>query len=227
MRSAIYSAVFLLTLSWHASAQTIIRDTNISSVNAGEVALSRLDERPIASPTPTTTPDPNSSNWYTRPAAKKRFNKYILSMVGPAALATDVVTAGYSTWRNSPREWGDRWEGFGRRFASNFGTGVIKETAIYTMDEAFKIDSSYYRSRKKDVGSKLNNALLSTVTARNRNGKRVIGAPRIVGTYLSSGLARELWYPGRYSFKDGFESGSVSLGLNAAFNLVKEFLWKK
>ena len=143
------------------------------------------------------------------------------------ALGKTVLSAGYSTWRNSPEEWGDQWEGFGKRVASSLGKSVIKHTIIYGLDETLTLDSRYYRSEKKDVGSKIKNALISPVTARNSSGKRVFGAPRVVGTYASSIIAAETWFPGRYNYKDGLKNGTVSLGMNAAFNLVKEFIWKK
>ena len=143
------------------------------------------------------------------------------------AIGKTVASAGIATWRNSPEEWGDRWEGFGRRVASGFGKNVIKQTTTYGLDEALKLDSHYYRSDKKDFGSKVANALISPVTARNKDGKRVVGIPRIAGTYTSSIVAAEAWYPARYSWKDGVKSGTISLGMNAVFNLVKEFVWKK
>lgn len=164
---------------------------------------------------------------YVRPDSKTRFNRYVKSTFGPMALGKKVLTSGYSTWRNSPEEWGDKWEGFGKRFASSLGKSVIKNTTIYTLDETLKVDSRYYRSRKKDFGSKLGNALISPVTARNAEGKRVIGIPRIVGTYTASIAAAELWYPSRFDYKDGLKSATVSLGFNAAFNIIKEFVWKK
>jgi hypothetical protein len=147
-------------------------------------------------------------------------------MFGPMALGKRVVTSGYGTWRNSPEEWGDTWEGFGRRFASSTGKSIIKSTTMYGLDEAFKLDSSYYRSKNKSVGGKLKNALISPFTARTTEGKRVFGFPRIVGTYTSSIVASETWYPSRYDYKDGLRSGTVSLGMNAVFNVVKEFVWK-
>jgi hypothetical protein len=147
-------------------------------------------------------------------------------MFGPVAVGKSVLSAGYSTWRNSPEEWGDRWEGFGRRFASGMGKNVIKNTVSYGLDESFKLDSHYYRSQNKSVGAKVKNALISPVTARDKNGRRVFGFPRIAGTYTAAIVAAETWYPARYSYKDGLKSGTISLGLNAAFNLVKEFVWK-
>jgi hypothetical protein len=164
---------------------------------------------------------------YVRPDAKTRSKRYVNSLIGPYALARQAAGAGISTWRNSPEEWGDRWEGFGRRFASNFGKNVIKQSTIYGLDEAFKLDSHYYRSKDKSVGARVKNALISPVTARDRNGKRVFGFPRIVGTYAGNIVSREVWYPARYDWKDGVKGGTISLGYNATFNLFKEFVWKK
>jgi hypothetical protein len=148
-------------------------------------------------------------------------------MVGPLALGRTVASAGYSTWRNSPEEWGTKWEGFGRRVASGFGRNVIKQTTIYSLDEALKLDSGFYRSKNKSVSARIGNALISPVTARKSNGERTIGVPRLVGTYGAGIVAYETWYPKRYDWKDGLRSGTISLGFNAAFNLVKEFVWKK
>lgn len=174
--------------------------------------------------------DKNSANQttstYVRPSAKKRRNDYINSVVGPFALARTVVSAGIGTARKSPEEWGGQWEGFGRRVASNLGKSAIKQTTIYALDEGFKLDSKFYRSQKRDFGSKVKNALVSPFTARKPDGKRVFGFPRIAGTYASSIIAAETWYPKRYDYKDGLRSGTVSLGLNVAFNLFKEFIKK-
>jgi len=148
-------------------------------------------------------------------------------MFGPVALGKRVLSAGWSTWRNSPEEWGPHWEGFGKRFASGTGKTIIKSTAQYGLEEAFKLDSHYYRSKNTSVGARVKNALISPVTARDENGRRVFGFPRIIGTYTGSIVAAETWYPDRYDWKNGVRSGTISLGMNAAFNLVKEFIWKK
>jgi hypothetical protein len=165
-------------------------------------------------------------NTYKRPDSKTRFKRYVKSVVGPVALAKNVVFAGYATWRNSPEEWGDNWEGFGRRFASGVGKSAIKGTTMYAMDEAFKLDSAFYRSKKTTVGGRLGDALVSAFTARKPDGRKVLGVPRIAGTYASSVIAAEAWYPKRFDYKDGLKSGTISLGLNAVFNVFKEFVRK-
>lgn len=204
MRSAILSGLLLFATAICGAAQnTSTQDGNTT---------------PAATPTP---------SLYTRPDAATRQKRFVNSTVGPFALGRMVATAGISTWRNSPEEWGTKWEGFGRRVASNFAKNGIKQTTKFGLDEALKFDSHFYRSKNKSVGAKVRNALISPVTARDRNGKRVMGVPNLVGTYASNIIANEVWYPHRYDWKDGLRSGTISLGFNAAFNLVKEFVWKK
>ena len=164
---------------------------------------------------------------YVRPSGKTRFNWYVGSIFGPVAIAKDVAVAGIDTWKDSPEEWGPHWEGFGRRFASGLGKSIIKNSVQFGLDEAFTLDSHYYRSKDKSVGARVGNALISPVTARDRNGRRTLGFPRILGTYTASIVAAETWYPSRFTWKNGVKSGTMSLGFTAAFNLVKEFIWKK
>jgi hypothetical protein len=161
---------------------------------------------------------------YVRPSAAERRSKYVKGMFGWSAIGRNVAGAGISTWRNTPREWGGQWKGFGKRVASNFGKRVIGESVKYGLDEALEVDSSFYKSENRSTGARIKNALLSTVTARKSDGRRVVGVPRLVGTYSSHIIAAETWYPFRYSYKDGLRSGTISLGVGTLFNLVREFV---
>jgi len=229
MKASLFFATVFFAAVLGANSQIIIKETAQSkelpkeSFAGTEVAKQKVSLDVFAK---SKAPVPQASP-YVRPTAKKRFISYVNGMFGPIALGKNAATAGISTWRNSPEEWGDKWEGFGRRFASNMGKSIIKGTVSYGLEEAFKLDSKYYRSPKKDVGSRVGNALLSTVTARDKRGKRVFGFPKIAGTYAASITAAEMWYPGRFDWKDGVKNGTISLGFTAAFNLVKEFIWKK
>ena len=171
--------------------------------------------------TPTPAPQP-----YVRPDKEKRRKNYLKSMFGWNSLGRTVISSGYNTWQNNPEEWGTQWEGFGRRVASGVGKNIIKQTTIFALDESFKLDSRFYRSQKRNFGAKVKNAVISPFTARTKEGKRVFGFPRIIGTYTASIIASETWYPKRYDFKDGLKSGTFSLGMNVAFNLAKEILKK-
>jgi len=199
-------------------------DTERSDRRAQDETTVLLD---IASENNSALPTSQTRNEHTRPEPKKRFRNYLNGMFGPMALAQRAAQSGVGTWRNSPEEWGGSWEGFGRRFASGTGKSLIKNSAMYGLDEVLKVDSRFYRSEKRDAGSRIRNALISPFQARRPDGSRTVGVPRLVGTYTSNIVAAETWYPARYNWKDGVKSGTISLGFTMGFNLIKEFIWKK
>jgi hypothetical protein len=163
----------------------------------------------------------NQTN-YTRPEAGERFKKYVKGTIGPTAWIGIVGSATWKQIRNSPREWERNTRGFGKRLADSFGRTFIGNTVTYGLDETLRLDSSFYKSSKRDFKSKLSNAVLSAVTARTREGKRVIGLPRLVGSYTSGIIANEVWRPRRYSWKDGLKDGTISIPTRMLFNLIRE-----
>lgn len=164
---------------------------------------------------------------YVRPSAEKRFKNYLKDVTGPIAWGGMVGGAAFSTAFNSPEEWHGTWEGFGKRVASNFGKNFIRTTVSYGLDEALKVDSHFYISENRSVNARIKNALISPVAARKPNGKRVIGIPKIAGTYGANLIAYNTWYPNRYDWKDAMWNGTVNLGASAVYNLVREFVFKK
>lgn len=222
MKTSLYTLIFCLSLSAAAYGQdtTPARAAKPADrTEAPKVSTRTEKEKDDPPPVPTGA--------YVRPNRDERLKQYVNNTIGPLALARTATSAGVATWRNSPDEWGKDWEGFGRRFASGLGRGAIKNTTVYALDETLKLDSRFYRSKKKDFGGRLGDALLSTVTARRPDGTRTVGVPRLAGTYAASVIASETWFPKRYDYKDGLRSGTISLGINAGFNVIKEFFWKK
>lgn len=219
----LFLLVFCATFS-QVNAQTINRNYFRNSDQSEVLTTSKANEN---SSTENTNQTSSQTQNYVRPNAEKRFKRYANSVIGPFALIGTAFSAGISTVANEPEEWKKNGEGFARRFASNLGRSAIRETIIYGTDEVLKIDSRFYRSQKRDTGSKIKNALLSTVTARKPNGKRVLGVSRIVGTYTANVISAETWFPKRFDYKDGLRGGTASLGFNALFNLFREFVLKK
>ncbi len=172
-------------------------------------------------------PTVTNQTGYSRPEANQRFKKYLNNAFGPTALIGPVFSAGFRQINNRPEEWGKNSEGFARRFGDSVARNLIKQTVTYSMDEALKLDSNYYRSSKKDFKSKFSNAVVSAFTSRNSKGKRVVGIPIIVGTYSSAIIANETWMPKRFGYRDGLRDGSISMVTRIGVNLMREFVFKK
>ena len=163
---------------------------------------------------------------YVFPTPRERFKRYVKSTVGPTRLAFTAVSAGINQWTNHPEEWGQGAKGYGRRYASGMGENAIRQTVIYGLDSAMGLDSGFQRSKREGFFPRLKDALLQNVTSRTRNGNRVISVPRLAGVYTGAIVARETWYPDRYSYKDGLRSGTKSLLTGFGINLVREFVIK-
>lgn len=185
------------------------------------MAMTRLETQAGQSSSTATT---NNSS-YVFPSAKTRFHRYVKSTVGPFSLLRSAASAGIQQWDNSPLEWGQGMEGYGKRFASSVGSNAIRQTVTYGLSEAFKLDTSFERSKHTKFWPRVGDALVQNVTSRTRSGKRVISAPILIGAYAGTIIPNETWYPERYSYKDGLRGGSYTLLMGFGVNLVREFLF--
>lgn len=163
---------------------------------------------------------------YVRETKKERFKDYVRNIVGPYSLLGTAVFAGIFQYRDLPPEWENDSKGYARRFASALGILAINETTVYGLDEAFKLDSDYYKSTKKTFKGRLQDSIVNTLMARKPDGKRVFGFPRIAGNYSSAIIADTTWYPKRFGVKDGIVDGTYSIGVDILFNIAREFLFK-
>jgi hypothetical protein len=189
------------------------------SVNSQEVT--KTTDPPVAT---TATTQPAAALDYVFPTARKRFERYVSSTVGPMRLLRTGVSAGISQWRDTPEEWGQGTKGYGKRFASDLGQNAIHQTVTYGLDSALQLDSGFEKSKREGFIPRLKDALVQNVTSRTRSGKRVISVPRFAGVYTGAIVASETWYPERYSYKDGLRRGTGTLLTGFGINLLREFV---
>ena len=162
---------------------------------------------------------------YVFPTKEERFKRYIKSTIGPFRLAQTGASAGIAQWRDTPEEWGQGMKGYGKRFASGLGQNAIQQTVTYGLDTALNLDTGFQKSKREGFGARFKDALIQNVTSRKTNGDRVVSVPRLVGVYTGSIVARETWYPDRYSYKDGLRNGTTTLLTGFGINLVREFVF--
>jgi len=180
--------------------------------------------------TTTQTKDKTSSDkqtttdTYVFPSESERFKRYINNTVGPFRLVNTAATAGIAQWRDSPEEWGQGMKGYGKRYASELGQNAIQQTLTYGLDEAMGLDTGFQKSKREGFVPRLKDALIQSVTSRNRDGDRVVSVPRFAGVYTGAIVARKTWYPDRYTYKDGLRSGTKNLFTGVGINLVREFV---
>jgi hypothetical protein len=173
-----------------------------------------------------TAASPQADLTYNRPTQKMKLSNYLFDTYGPYPIVGAAFAAGINQADNTPPEWRQGAEGYGKRLASNFGIAAVSTTTRYALAEAFREDTLYYRCECKGVFPRLGHALISTFTSRRgEDGHRVFSFPALVSPYAGTMTAVYAWYPGRYNAMDGLRMGNYSLLGYMGGNVALEFLY--
>ena len=155
---------------------------------------------------------------------KERFEQYILNTLGPVPLMGEALGSGLNQWSSTPGEWGQGWGAYGKRYASNLGYNAARQTIAYGVATLFHEDSRYFASEEHGFWPRTRHALISTVTARRRDGTRGFSFSSVGG--VAGGVAiQSLWGPpSMQTARSAAINSGISLGVTAGFNVVREFL---
>jgi len=177
-----------------------------------------------ALPASPTYPPPDPT--YTRPTEKTKLQNYFFDAYGPYPIVGAAIAGGINQMQNTPPEWRQGAQGYGKRFGSDFGIAAVTTTTRYALSEALREDTLYYRCQCKGVFPRLKHAVVSTFTARRGvDGHRVFSFPDLIAPYAGTMTAIYGWYPGRYDYKDAFRMGNYSLLGYVGANISLEFLY--
>jgi hypothetical protein len=163
---------------------------------------------------------------YVRPIQATKLRNYLFDAVGPYPIAGAGFAAGISQADNTPPEWKQGAQGYGRRFGSDLGIAAVSTTTRYGLAQALKEDTLYYRCECRGVFPRLSHAVISTFTARRgEDGHSVFSFPALIAPYAGTMTAVYSWYPGRYNAKDAFRMGNYSMLGYVGGNIALEFLY--
>jgi hypothetical protein len=163
---------------------------------------------------------------YVRPTEGTKAINYAFDTFGPYPIVAAGVAAGINQWTNSPPEWGQGTEGYGKRLGSDLGIAAISTTAHYGLSEVLREDTLYYRCECSGLFPRLRHAMVSTFTGRHgEDGHRAFSFSALAAPYAGSMIAVYAWYPDRFGAKDAFRMGNYSLLTNVGGNIALEFFY--
>jgi hypothetical protein len=163
---------------------------------------------------------------YMRPTQKTKLHNYAFDAFGPYPIIGAAFAAGINQEQNTPPEWKQGAEGYGKRYVSDFGIAAVSTTTRYALAQAFREDTLYYRCECKGLFPRLGHAMISTLTARRGDdGHRVFSFPALVAPYAGTMTAVYAWYPGRYEAADALRMGNYTLLGYVGGNIAMEFLY--
>jgi hypothetical protein len=161
---------------------------------------------------------------WKHPAHDSNRSDYVRNTFSAKSAAASVAGATINQSRNVPSEWGKGASGFGKRFASSFGTHIVNNTIRYSVARLRHEELSYTPSGKQGFGPRLKYALESTViTHKTTTGNKTVATGNISGAF-GSGLISRAWQPASTgTLAGGLSSGGITLGITASTHVAREF----
>ena len=155
---------------------------------------------------------------------KQKFELYLLNTGGPVPLIGETFGAGYGQLTNTPHEYGQGWEGFGKRYGANLAYNATRQTISYATSLVFHEDTRYFASRDGGVWKRAGHALLSTFTARKPGGRDTFSVSSVAGVVGACSIS-SIWGPPSWKGAGNIAyNAGISFSATAGFNLVREFL---
>jgi hypothetical protein len=157
---------------------------------------------------------------------KDRLRAYAGHLFNVESILRDAAGAGINQAVNTPAEWRQGAEGYGRRFASVFGGHIVQSTVMYGVSAPLHEDNRYFRSGLTGFGPRLKYALTSSFMARHDDGSRHISISRLTSYAATAGISRTWQPPSTDKPIYALDSFGVAIGVEMAFNVTREFFPK-
>jgi hypothetical protein len=141
----------------------------------------------------------------------------------PGFVAEMAAYAGVLHWMDTPREWGQGAEPYGKRVASAAGATAIRNLFAFALDSALQEDPRYRRSGRGLFFVRIGHAARETFVTRTGGGRARFATWRF-GSALGAAYLSNVWYPDRLNtFSSGMEQGAATIGLDLLGNMASEF----
>jgi hypothetical protein len=159
-----------------------------------------------------------------RISLREHFDLYVDDTYTPASLLGPVVGAALTQWTtHNPRQWGQGFDGYGRRVASGYGRKVIANTVAFPIAYLDHEDPRYYPSTRKGIWPRARYALIHTFVTRKTTGGEMPFFSRIAGTYAAA-FAANAWYPASSADTGhALYRGSTAMASSIVYNELREF----
>lgn len=169
---------------------------------------------------------PVSSSSATVPALStaEKFEYRVLSTFGPTKLIVVGFEAAYDQVTNTPSEWKQGAEGYGKRYASEFGTVASRQFFAFALESTIHQDPRYFPSGDKGFLRRTKHALKYALIARTDSGDDQFAYARIGSAFGSSFLANA-WQPrSTDTAGNAMKTFGVTIAGDAAYNFLQEFI---
>lgn len=153
----------------------------------------------------------------------ERVNWIVSSTVGPESLMVGVLSAGWGTWHGSPPEYGEKVDGFAKRYGMRL-TGVSVGNAIEgSLGAAWGEDPRYRRAPGRGLFSRVGHAAKLTVMAPRADGRLRPAYARYAGNVGNNFITNAWRVESESSVEDALVRSAIGIAGRFSGNLFDEF----
>ena len=154
---------------------------------------------------------------------EQRLKWFAASSFGPASLTGGIVSAGFGTFWNRPREYGPHWEGFGDRYGMRL-TGVVTSNAMEAgLGALWGEDPRYPRNSEESFKNRVGHVVKWTFLARNRNDDTMPAYARYIATAGNNFLSNTWRESSEADTTHALERTALGFAARMSSNAFKEF----
>lgn len=201
-----------------ASAQTELPD----AIRPSPAVLSQ-NQAQNADQNPDRNQDQSQKSSYEPITSSGRFKWFIGNTIGPQSLVAGVISAGFGTAINKPKEYGPHWEGFGKRYAVRL-TGIGTQNAMEAgLGSLWGEDPRYFRAPHDKFGQRVVHIIKMTFIARRPDGDYALAYARFVAIPATNFLSNTWRADSEATTGNAIERTFLGFVGRMAGNAFKEF----
>lgn len=150
--------------------------------------------------------------------------KLAVQYLSPYTFFFVAAEAGINQARNSPSDYGQGAEGYGKRYGAGFADGLsagVFVTGVYP--SLLRQDPRYYRLADGGFSHRFGYAASRILVTRQDSGRKAFNFSEVLGSFSSSTLAMTYYPKSQRDFSDVAERAGIQFAFDAGFNVLKEF----
>lgn len=150
--------------------------------------------------------------------------KLAVQYLTPYTFVFVAAEAGVNQARNSPSDYGQGAEGYGKRYGAGFADGLtagLFVTGVYPT--LLRQDPRYYRLDSGGLTRRFGYAASRILVTRQDSGRSAFNFSEVLGSFSSSTLAMTYYPRSQRTFSDVAERAGIQFAFDAGFNVLKEF----
>jgi hypothetical protein len=141
-----------------------------------------MTNRSLFFPDIATSPGPLSTS--------QKFKLFLNESVAPPSFITSAVSAGFGQWRDSPHDYGQGAEGYGKRFGASFARGASESFfGTFIAASVLHQDPRFFPQYHPSFWGSIKYSARRLVIARNDAGRDVFNASGLIGPLAGETLA--------------------------------------